>query len=366
MKKSLMIIVVVVMIATMVMSISFTGCKAITVDTAGAAAVTTAAAAAETTAAAATAAEATVVAGTEGTLKAEYRFVQIPILVQSWFDQVFKYSQEAADILGPKLGTKITWELQSPQEADVVVQNQLFEAAVATKPDGIAIDCNDPSSQLSTLEAAAKQGVPVVQYVSYSPEGSIIPYVGLNWYNDGMNVGSETIKRLEQTEKWKAGEKVKVCIIQGVPTNSAHAFRYQATKDLIAKYPDNIEIVAEVFDYDDVENAKEEASRALAANPDLDAYFTCDAAGPVGAALAIKEANKIGKIILVGHDTLPALAQLMLDGVLDLSLYADVQNFGYWVTAVLLMQNLGLTPPHYVDTGFKTMTPENAKDFLQM
>ena len=104
----------------------------------------------------------------------------------------------------------------------------------------------------------------------------------------------------------------------------------------------------------------------MAANPDLNAFITCDAAGPVGAGLAIVEANKVGEIILVGHDTLPALAQLMLDGVLDFSPYADVVNFGTWLTVVLMMQNLGLTPPAYVDCGFKAMTPENAADFLEM
>ncbi len=296
-------------------------------------------------------------------IKDEYRFIQIPILVQSWFDQVYDASVEAADILGEAMGTKITIELQSPPEADIIVQNRILEAAIASKPDGIAIDCNDPQAQLSILEEAQKQGIAVVQYVSYSPPGSTVPYVGSDWYQDGINVGMATIERLEKTDNWKAG-KVKVAIIQGVPTNSAHANRYQATLDLCAQY-EQIEIVAEGFDYDDIEKGKASASQILAAYPDLDAFFTCDAAGPVSVGLAIKEANKVGEIIYVGHDTLPQLAQLMKEGVLDLSIYCVVENFGYWTTVVLMMQNLGISPPFHVDPGFRAMTPENVDQFLQ-
>jgi len=363
MKKYLQFIIVVMLITAMVVVVSLGACKAEgTTETDVEEAVVEESGADETADTGEAAEE--VVAGSSE-LKDEYRFIQIPILVQSWFDQVFNNSVKAGDVMGAALGTKITWELQSPQEADVVVQTQMFEAAVATKPDGIAIDCVDPESQYPMLLAAYEQGIPVVQYVSYSPPGSPIPYVSIDLYADGRNVGLETIKRLEEKDKWGAGETIQVAVIQGVPTNSAHAQRYQATIDLMAEYP-NIEIVAEGFDYDDVENAREEASRILAAHPDLDAFITCDAAGPVGAALAMVEADKVEQIVLVGHDTLPALAQLMLDGVLDLSLYADVVNFGNWVTVVLMMQNIGISPPYYIDTGYKLMTPENAEDFLEM
>jgi ribose transport system substrate-binding protein len=362
MKKSIIWITIFMLLTVLTVGMTFTGCKTTGATETAVAAETTAAA--ETVAAAETTAAAveSIVAGSTA-LKAEYRFVQIPILVQSWFDQVFNNSVKAAEILGPALGTKITWELQSPQEADVVVQTQMFEAAVATKPDGIAIDCVDPQSQYPMLLSAFDNGMPVVQYISMSPTNSPIPYVSVDLYQDGVTVAMETIKRLDA--KLGEGKPFKVAIIQGVPTNSAHALRYQATLDTFAKYP-NITIVAEGIDNDDVENARVEASRILAANPDLNAFITCDAAGPVGAGLAIVEAKKIGEVILVGHDTLPALAQLMLDGVLDYSPYADIVNFGTWLTVTLMMQNLGLTPPAYIDCGFKAMTPENAASFLKM
>ena len=57
------------------------------------------------------------------------------------------------------------------------------------------------------------------------------------------------------------GAPFKVAIIQGVPTNSAHALGYQATLDTFKDYP-QIEVVAEGIDNDDVENAREEASRS--------------------------------------------------------------------------------------------------------
>lgn len=290
----------------------------------------------------------------ETTVKDEYRFVMIPILVQSWFDIVYQASVEAADILGDAMGTKITIDYQAPKEADVIVQNQLLEAAIATRPDGIAIDPNDVEASLSILKEAEKQGIPLVVYVAKVPElGTAIPYIGTHLYEDAMIIGTALLEKIDY--------KGKVAIIQGVPTNTAHSERYRAYKDLFAQYPE-IEIVAEAFDYDDIEKAQAEAVKIISANPDLDAFAICDAAGPVGVGLAIQEANKVGEIVYIGIDTLPQLQKLMRDGVLDISFYSSAKVFGQWCTISLMMQNLGMALPDWYDVGMAEMTPDVVKD----
>jgi ribose transport system substrate-binding protein len=283
----------------------------------------------------------------------EYRFVMIPILAQSWFDIVYNASVEAAEILGEQMGAEITIDYQASPTADLVAQNELLERAIATKPDGIAIDCIDVQAQLPILREAINRGIPVVLYASVSPEGEMIPYIGNDFYEQGEFAAKELLKRLDY--------KGKVAIIHGVPTNQPHAERYEAYLDVFAEYPE-IEVVATVFDYDDIENAQKEAAAILSAHPDLDGFAVCDAAGPVGVGIALKEAGRVGQVKYVGIDDLPQLQVLMQEGVLDLSVATRPNNIGKWCTTSLLMTKLGIEPVIWYDTKFGLLTPDMVKD----
>jgi len=286
-------------------------------------------------------------------VKKEYRFVMIPILVQAWFDIVHNAAVEAADKLGKAMGTKIIIDYQAPAQADLMEQNSLLERAIATKPDGIAIDCNDVNASLPILKEAQKRGIPLVLFVSTSPEGSQIPYISNNFYDQGIIEGKELLKRI--------GNKGNVAILHGVPTNSAHADRFKALNDLFKQYPD-IKIVATGFDYDDVEKAQTESARILSAHPELDGFAVVDAAGPVGLGLALREAKKVGKVKYVGIDDVPQLQELMRDGVLDLSIATRPNTIGRWCTIALMMQNLGIESPIWFNTGIGYLVPEMVKD----
>lgn len=286
-------------------------------------------------------------------LKDEYRFVMIPVLAQAWFDIVHEASVDAADRLSEQLGTKIVIDYQAPAKADLVEQNTLLERAIATNPDGIAFDAIDVNASMPIIKEAQARGIPVVLFVSTAPEGSQITYISNDFYDQGRILGEELLKRIDS--------KGKVAIIHGVPTNSAHADRYEALNDLFAKHPE-IEIVETAFDYDDVQTAHTEASRILSAHPDLAAIAVVDAAGPVGVGLALREANRVGEVQFVGIDDVPQLQELMRDGVLDLSIATRPRMMGEWSTVTLLLKNLGFETPIWLNTGIGYLTPDLVKD----
>jgi ribose transport system substrate-binding protein len=286
--------------------------------------------------------------------KQEYRFVMIPILAQAWFDIVYNASVEAAETLTAETGIKITIDYQASPNADLVAQNELLERAIATQPDGIAIDCIDVNAQIAILQEARAKGIPVILYASVAPEGSGIPYCGNDFYEQGAFEAKQLVERL--------GGRGKVGIIHGVPTNQPHYERFNAIKDILGQYP-NIQIVAEAFDYDDIENAQREAAAILSAHPDLAGFAVCDAAGPVGVGVALKEAGKKpGEVKYVGIDDLPQLQELMQQGYLDLSVATRPNGIGRWCTISLLMENLGFDPVIYYDTKYSLLTPDMVKN----
>jgi ribose transport system substrate-binding protein len=286
--------------------------------------------------------------------KKELRFVMIPILSQAWFDIVYNAAVDAADKLSAETGHKISIDYQAPATADPVVQNELLERVIATEPDGIAIDCTDINVTIPILEEAMAKGIPVILYASTAPPGKLIPHCGNNYYEQGAREAEELAQRLNG--------RGKVGIIHGVPTNPPHAERFQAIHDVLAKYP-GIEIVAEAFDYDDIENAQREAAAILSAHPDLAGFAVCDAAGPVGVGVALKEAGKKpGEVKYVGIDDLPQLQELMQQGYLDLSIATQPNNIGRWCVISMFMENLGFRPITFYDTKYALLTPDMVKD----
>lgn len=294
------------------------------------------------------------VQGGGATVQKEYRFVMIPILAQAWFDIVYNASVEAADQIGAMTGTKITIDYQAPATADLVLQSELIEKAIATQPDGIAVDSIDVEAQLPLFQEARRRGIPVILYVNVAPTGSGVPYCGNDFYEQGYFEGEELMKRINY--------RGKVAIIHGVPTNQPHAERFRALKDVIAKYP-NVQLVAEAFDYDDIENAAREAAAILAAHPDLAGFGCCDAATGVGIGQALKEAGKKpGEVKYVGIDDLPQLQELMRDGWLDLSVCTQPNSLGRWCVISLFMEKNGIPPVTYYDTKFALLTPDMVKN----
>jgi ribose transport system substrate-binding protein len=286
-------------------------------------------------------------------LKPEYRFVMTPILAQAWFDIVHDAAQKSADDLGKQFGTKITIDYQAPAQADLVEQKA---CSSARSRQSRTESRSTPLTSRPACRSSRRRRAAAFPWCCSSPrrrKGRRSPYISNNFYDQGRILGEELLKRLNN--------KGKIAIIHGVPTNSAHANRFTALNELFKKYPD-VQIVETAFDYDDVQKAQTEASRILAAHPDLDGFAVVDAAGPVGVGLAVQEAGKVGKVKFVGLDDVPQLQELMRAGVLDLSIATRPRMMGNWTTISLLFQNLGIESPTWFNTGIGYMTPDMVKN----
>ncbi len=286
--------------------------------------------------------------------KDSYRFVIVPKVVHPWFDAVNNGAKAAAKMIEAQTGAKVVIDYQAPQKADVVEQNQILERAIATKPDGIIVDLLDGKGNKAVLLEAVKRKIPVGVFDSVPPEGMNLTSVG-NDFCEQANIASERLVKL-------MGGKGEVAIMMGVPTAPNHAIRAECHEKTFAKYPD-IKLVAKGIDNDDIETAQKQAAALMQAHPNLKGWVASDAAGPVGIGQAIKEAGKVGKVILVGLDDLPEMVQLIKDGVADSSSSTKPEMQGYWSVIALWQNAQGVQTPKYIDTGIAVITKENADTY---
>lgn len=299
---------------------------------------------------------ATAAPGKSSKEKRTYRFVVIPKVVHPWFDKVNKGAQAAAAMLSEQTGDKFEIDYRAPHTADVVVQNEILERSIATKPDGIAFDLLDGEGNRAVLQEALNRKIPIVLFDSEPPSGMVIPTIASD-HTVHASLAAERLAKLLNYE----GE---VAIMQGVPTAPNHRHRAEVHREVFAKYP-KMKVVAEGIDNDDIETAQKEAARIIAAYPNLRGWVSCDAAGPIGIGLAVKEAGKVGKVISVGLDDLNQLIELIKEGVVESSSATKPHMQGYWSVITLWLKTQGVTTPERFDTGVSFITrdmTENYKD----
>ncbi len=282
--------------------------------------------------------------------KDSYRFVVVPKVVHPWFDKVNDGAQAAAKALKAQTGANVEIVYSAPQAADVVQQNQILDSALATHPDGLAIDLLDPSGNRASLEEAQSQKIPLVLFDSVPPEGMNITHIGSDFCEQAKIAANRLVEIL--------GGKGEVAIMMGVPTAPNHAIRADCHRKVFAEHPD-IKVVAEGIDNDSIATAQQQAAAIMQAHPDLKGWVASDAAGPIGIGQAIVEAGKQGKVTLVGLDNLPEMLDMIRNGVADSSSASQPELQGYWSVMMLWAQATGAPVPGYIDTGNAFLTKDN-------
>lgn len=92
---------------------------------------------------------------------ATLRFVVIPKVVHPWFEEVNKGAQAQAAILSRELRDSIVVDYRPSAVAGIAEQNAILEAAIASRPNGIAVDPVDTSVHMTAIESIRERGVPV-------------------------------------------------------------------------------------------------------------------------------------------------------------------------------------------------------------
>jgi ribose transport system substrate-binding protein len=273
----------------------------------------------------------------------ELYFVYVPKLVHPWYEDVKKGMEQAIAELAQQ-GINIKYEWDAPPEGDVVQWTQRLEAAIAKKPDVLAVSCLDADAGKPLIEEAVAQGIPVVGFDTPCPGSPLTTFVGHEVYTqDGADMANILAEAL--------GGKGKVAILMGSPGAANHKQRVEGFKQTMAeKYPD-IEIVAEEYDNDDLERAVNLTASILQAHPDLNGIFGANATAPIGAGQAIVEAGKKGEVILVGMDDLPEMVGFVKDGTALAMSLQHVPEIGYWSIKYMTALAQGRTVPPVHDTG---------------
>ncbi len=252
-----------------------------------------------------------------------------------------------------------------PPTVDVNAQIDEVNRAIAQKVDGI-IMVPMADSVTPAINQAIAAGIPVVCADADAPSSQRYSFIGTGNYNAGCQGGEELARLLA------GGGEVALLTIPGADNLTK---RLKGYEDALARHPE-IKIVQIGNDHGSQTEAEKECRALLQVYPNLAGFGCVAAAGGQGAAVAVKQAGKQGKIKIVAMDRDEATLQFIQEGVIDASIAQRTYTMSYLALQMIYdlrnerikfaddWRKLHVNPlPPNVDTGSFVITKNNVDYF---
>ena len=252
---------------------------------------------------------------------------------------------EAAKRLG------VTFDSQGPQQYTPALQMRVLDAVIAGQPDGIMFTADDPVALTATLIEAKQRGIKIMSIDGDLKDmGVAIANIQSDNVEGGRQAGAALAKLIDG--------KGKVMALMNSPAANVAQQRLAGFKEAIAKFPD-IEFLGVQFSNNQTAKAASIITSTIAANPDLVGVFTITTNNTEGAATGIREAQREGKIKIVGFDTSDPIVEAIRSGIVA----ADIVQYPYRV-GQLGLENMvaaldGKPIDREITTPFVVATPQN-------
>jgi ABC-type sugar transport system substrate-binding protein len=236
------------------------------------------------------------------------------------------------------------------------VFGRAIDAAVAKQYDAIATIAGD-AGVAAYIDRAVQAGIPVATYNSETdtPNNRLF-FVGAESYSQGKAAGTLMCRLV--------GPTGKVGIITGFFAVEAHQARVKGFEDALKAGCPQATIVGRVENQDKAEIAYQEAKDFMTAHADLGGMIAI-AGSPFGAARAVDEAGKTGKVHLVTFDAVDETMDYVEKGVIDATIGQDPDAQGHDPVVRLYNYLVAGTVPPYgrLLTRADVITKANAAQF---
>ena len=204
-------------------------------------------------------------------------------------------------------------EVQAPpQEMDKEKQFALVQTMVSKGFKAICIAPADSKGIVPALKAAQEAGVVVVNLDNQVDKATaqaqglnLAGYVGANNEQGGKLAGEAMLTALDNTGS--------VAILEGIRgVDNAESRK----RGFAAAVQGKLKIAASETAEWDTEKAYAKTQNILAAHPEITGIFCANDKMAVGAMKAVAEANKTGKITVIGYDNIPDVQASLASGAM--------------------------------------------------
>jgi ribose transport system substrate-binding protein len=278
-------------------------------------------------------------------------FVMIPKGVHPYYEPCYEGFKDAGAKYGVKTEYLAAKAFEVPQEAEVI------ENVIARHVDGIAISALDDQGLVPAIEEATKAGIKVITFDAPAPSSKALTYIGTMNEAAGYSGAQELLKLMNNE-----GE---VVVLQGGLGAPNLNDRFKGFERCLKEKAPNIKIVAREDEQGKIDATVNKTEALLQAHPNLKAIFGVSAEVCPGAAAALKQQGKAGKVILAGFDDLPDTLAAIRNGVVNFCIAQRTYKMGWLSVEKLLDSMNNKSLPKEIDTGVLIITKANVDTYMQ-
>ena len=244
---------------------------------------------------------------------------ELAMVIKSTTNPYYNATLSGARIAAKEIGG--TANNYGPTESSGQAQVELINNLADRHIPAIAVAPSDPDAVVPAMKRAQKLGSKVVTFDADSaPDGR--PFFVNQSTSDA--IGRYGAQLLLQA----MGPKGKVAIVSAQPTAANQNAWIAAFRDEMKKYKD-IEIVDEVYGYDNEQKAFDATVALTTKYPDLTGIFAPTCPGLPAVARALESVHKAGTIKVSGNCVPSITGKYMLDGTIQGFYLWDPIKLGY-------------------------------------
>ena len=242
-------------------------------------------------------------------------------------------AEAGARAAAAELGVNV--EVRMPPSPEVENQKRMLEELITLEVDGVAVSPIDPDNQNELLNMVA-ENTNLITHDSDAPKSNRLGYVGMSNYTAGRMCGQLVkealpeggsliifVGRLEQLNARQRRQGV----IDELLGRDFDPDRFDKPGSVIEGK--NYKILSTRTDNFDFAKAKSLAEDAIVAYPDLGAMVGLFAYNPPNILEALKTADKLGQIKVIGFDEADETLQAIKDGHCVGTVVQDPWMYGY-------------------------------------
>jgi ribose transport system substrate-binding protein len=237
-------------------------------------------------------------------------------------DPFYVTMNQGAQAEARKLGVSVKW--QGPAQFEAQLQIPILDAVLASKPDFLLVAPDDVRALINPLRQFNKKKIPVVTVDTDVSDHS----VRLGNVTSDNKLGGAIAARFLAKALHNTGKVLYVGPQPGVFTTDQRKVGFEAA---LKKYQ-GLKYVGPQFDNDDPNQVTSVVSAVLQRHPDLKGIFASDTFNGQGAATAVSNAGKRGRISIVEFDAEPDQVSALKRGIIQALIVQKAYDMG--VTAV--------------------------------
>lgn len=269
--------------------------------------------------------------------------IYIPVISKGFQHQFWQAVKSGAEKAAKEYNVEITFE--GPESETMVdKQVEMLQAALDKKPQAICLAALDSKAVLPLLEKAKSQNIPVIGFDS--GVDSDIPVATAA--TDNAKAAAAVADKMAEA----IGGQGEIALVVHDQTSKTGVDRRDGfTNEIKAKYP-NIKIVDTQYGAGDQLKSTDLTKAIIQAHPNLKGIFGANEGSAIGVLNGVKEANKEGKIVVMGYDSGKQQLDAIRSGVEAGAATQDPIGIGYKAVEAAVKAIKGEKVEKMIDTGF--------------